>query len=254
MPEVYICEIINNEKLNDFTFAVTVVCGELASTARAGQFVGINCGEGLLLRRPISICDICGDMLKFVYEIKGEGTRKLSEYVTGQKLDILGPLGNGFCLPEGDILAVGGGIGVPPLLFAAQSAKSGVTAVLGFRDSGRVIMKNEFETVCNEVYITTDDGSFGIHGAVTKPLEGLLKRGGYGVVLSCGPRAMLNGVAKLCEQYGVQCQISLEERMGCGIGACLVCACATARGGEVQMSRVCKDGPVFDAREVVWNS
>jgi len=252
VPGVYFCETIVNEKIAGGLFDITVFCDELASTARAGQFVSIRCGDGVLLRRPVSICSVRRGTVRFVFEVRGYGTRWLSNCKTGDKIDVLGPLGNGFLQPEGDFLVVGGGIGVPPLLFAAEAAKGGATAVLGFRDSGRVILKSDFEAVCNDVHIATDDGSFGIHGTVVKPLEGLLDSGAFEAVLACGPRDMLQGVAGLCERYSVPCQLSMEERMGCGVGACLVCACETVVDGDVFMSRVCKDGPVFDAREVVW--
>ena len=255
MPDIYTCGIVEKTRLTDVVFAVTVVCGKLAEEARAGQFVHIECGCGSLLRRPVSICRVDGDKLKFVFEVKGEGTRWLSGQEPGQTLSILGPLGSGFRFSEGGVITVGGGIGVPPMLFASESAKSGggrVTAILGFRDVGRVILKEEFEAVCDEVLINTDDGSFGIPGSVTAPLADLLDGGEYGTVMACGPRAMLRAVAEVCRLHGVDCQVSLEERMGCGVGACLVCACATVKDGREQMSRVCKDGPVFNAGEVVW--
>ena len=258
MPDVYMCEIIKNEKLSGTVFSVTVSSGGLASSARPGQFLHIKCGEARLLRRPIGICGISGDAVRFVFEVKGEGTRWLSCRKPGDMLDILGPLGNGFAFPEdpegpeGNMIVVGGGLGAPPLLFAAESAKNSVTAVLGFRDEGSIILLREFEQACGAVYLTTDDGSAGICGTVAVPLEALLQQGGYDAVLACGRHAMQQAVAKLCGRYGVACQVSLEERMGCGVGACLVCACATRAGGKVQMSRVCKDGPVFDAADVVW--
>lgn len=260
MPDTYICEIIENVRLTDKSMAdkgfaaysATVKCGRMASEARAGQFVHVKCGEGALLRRPFGICKVRGDELTFVFELKGEGTLWLSGCRPGESLDILGPLGNGYDIPEGRIIVAGGGLGTPPLLFAAESAKSDATAVLGYRESGMAIMASEFEEACDKVYLTTDDGSLGIHGLVTKPLEELLKNGGYRAVLSCGPTAMQLAVAKLCEKYDMPCQASLEGRMGCGVGACLVCACATRKNGKDQMSRVCKDGPVFNAAELVW--
>ena len=138
------------------------------------------------------------------------------------------------------------------MLFAAMSAKGPVTAILGFRSAGNVLLEKEFEEACEEVILTTDDGSRGEHGTVAAPLEGLLKKGGYEAVAACGPRPMLSSVAAICAQYEVPCQASLEERMGCGVGACAVCACATELDGVEHMSRVCRDGPVFDAKEVVW--
>ena len=252
MPDVYTCDIVYSERLADSVFSITVSCPEIAGSARAGQFVSIRCGEERLLRRPISICRIDEDEIEFVFEVKGEGTRWLSGLGQGNSLNILGPLGNGYDIPDGKIIIVGGGIGAPPLLFAADCAKSAVTAVLGFRDSSRIILRNEFETICGRVIITTDDGSGGKRGTVLQPLSELLESGGYAAVLACGPRAMLSPVAEMCIQRGVSCQTSLEERMGCGVGACMVCACKTVHDGIEGMSRVCKDGPVFDAKEVAW--
>lgn len=261
MPDTYICEITNIARLAGESpaakgfaaFSIAVKCGRMASEARAGQFMHVKCGEGTLLRRPFGICRVRGDELTFVFELKGEGTLWLSCRKQGEQLDILGPLGNGYDIPEGRIIVAGGGLGAPPLLFAAESARGAATAVLGFRESGMAILASEFEEACEKVYLTTDDGSLGIHGLVTKPLEELLKNGGYGAVLSCGPTAMQIAVAKLCEKYGVPCQASLEGRMGCGVGACLVCACATKKDGRDQMSRVCRDGPVFNAAELAWS-
>jgi len=252
MAAVYICEIVENKKLADVIFSITIACERLAEQARAGQFLHIKCGEELLLRRPFGICKVYGNALDIVFEVKGEGTRWLSMQKPGDSLDIIGPLGNGFSLPEGNIIAVGGGMGTPPIYFAAESAKGCVTAVLGFRERSRVIMTQSFEEICDEVYITTDDGSFGIHGQVIIPLEELLRKGGYEAVVTCGQRSMMHAVAKLCKQYGVPCQVSMEERMGCGVGACLVCACATSKDGKDRMSHVCIDGPVFNANEVIW--
>ncbi|MCL2409322.1 MAG: dihydroorotate dehydrogenase electron transfer subunit [Oscillospiraceae bacterium] len=248
MPNRYICELITSNQLTDTAFAITVDCRELAAESRPGQFVHIKCGEERLLRRPISICRAEDSTLAFIFEVKGEGTRWLSECKPGDMLDILGPLGNGFALPEsGNIIAVGGGIGVPPLLFAAKSLGDRVTALLGFRDSGKIMLKREFEEICAAVRVITDD-----KGYVTNLLEETLRNGGHDAVIACGPHAMLKAVAEICRRHGIPCQVSLEERMGCGIGACLVCACATRADGKDHMSRVCKDGPVFNAEKVVW--
>ena len=260
MPDTYNCEVLENERIawdaaGRPAFAVHEIafeCGELARAARAGQFIHVKCGDRQVLRRPFGVCGVNGDTVRFAFEVKGEGTRWLSGVRCGGNLNILGPLGNGFKIPEGRAVVVGGGLGAPPILFAASSAKGGVTAILGFRDAGRVIMADEFRTVCDTVYLTTDDGSAGVRGQVTGPLEDVLKSGGHDVVMSCGQTAMQKAVADLCARYAVPCQVSLEERMGCGVGACLVCACATKSGAGTQMSRVCRDGPVFDAGGLVW--
>ena len=252
MPDKYLCEVVRNKRLCDGVFAITIESEAIADEALAGQFLHIKCGSERLLRRPISICSVRGGEIDFVFEVKGEGTSWLSMRMAGEKLDILGPLGNGFSMPEGNIITVGGGIGVPPMLFTAEETFGSVTALLGFRSEDKIILKDEFEAICEKVIITTDDGSYGIHGAVTAPLSDFLENGKFDGVLACGPRAMLYAVAKACRTYGVSCQVSLEERMGCGVGACLVCACATVSGGIPAMSRVCMDGPVFEASEVVW--
>jgi dihydroorotate dehydrogenase electron transfer subunit len=252
MPDIYSCEIIEKKVLTDAVFSITVSCDELAKQSTAGQFLHIKCGEARILRRPISICSIKGDGIRFVFEVKGEGTRWLSEQSVGEKLNILGPLGKGFDIPNGKIIVVGGGVGTPPMLLVAESvSKNNVTAILGFRSADRIILTEEFKEACDKVIITTDDGSMGIHGAVTKPLEELLKTDEYIAVMSCGQLLMQKAVADICTKHNVPCQVSLEERMGCGVGACLVCACATIFE-DTQMSRVCIDGPVFSSSNIVW--
>ena len=255
MADVYLCEIIEKTILTDAVYSITVKHLELAQKSAAGQFLHIKCGEARILRRPISICSVKDDNIRFVFEVKGEGTRWLSECSAGEELDILGPLGNGFEMPDGKLVIVGGGVGTPPMLCAAESASArgtGVTAILGFRSADRVILTDEFEKVCDDVYITTDDGSAGIHGAVTKPLEELLEGGKCDAVMSCGQILMQKAVAELCTKYNIPCQVSLEERMGCGIGACLVCACAISGENGKEMSRACVDGPVYDSTCVLW--
>jgi len=140
MPDVFFCEITDKAELTDDIYSLTVSCRELARESVAGQFLHIKCGEARILRRPISICNVRDDKVNIVFEVKGEGTRWLSNRKPGYKLDILGPLGNGFTLPKGKLLVIGGGVGTPPMLFAAESVKNEVTAILGFRSASRVIL------------------------------------------------------------------------------------------------------------------
>jgi len=271
MANIFNCKISNIEILADAVYSITIDSSELAVQSMPGQFLHIKCGHSRILRRPISICDVQGDEINIVFEAKGAGTQWLAKRIAGQELDILAPLGNGYKIPDGKLIVVGGGVGTPPLLFTARTAaqkfgidtntakEKSVTAILGFRSADRVILEEDFKKHCAKVIVTTDDGSYGIHGAVTKPLEELLKTGEYTAVMSCGQLLMQKAVAEMCKKYNVLCQVSLEERMGCGIGACLVCACETyivneqgSNNGETQMSRACIDGPVFIADEVVW--
>lgn len=242
-------KLIKREEIAPGIFDFTLECPLLASIAKAGQFAHIKV-PGKTLRRPISICDADENTMRIVFQIKGEGTEILSQTPLNYELDILAPLGHGFNIPKGKRIAfVGGGIGVPPMLYSAKQADSAV-AILGFRNKDAVILTNDFERVCDKVYVTTDDGSFGIHGFVTEPLKQIIND--IDIVCACGPTPMLKAISKIALDNGKECQVSLEERMGCGVGACLVCACKTNINGEEGYSHVCKKGPVFNAEEVVW--
>ena len=222
------------------------------SDVRPGQFVHIKCGDGLLLRRPISVCEWTGsrdgDTLTIVFEVRGEGTSWLADRREGDMLDVLGLLGNGFDMGDGPYLLVGGGIGVPPMLGCAGASGGASTAVLGFRSRDKAILLDRFAEDCANYLVATDDGSLGHHGFVDELVRQELAQDlAYDGVLACGPKPMLRSVAKAAAGFGVPCQVSMEERMGCGVGACLVCACDMADGAR---KHVCKDGPVFYAEEV----
>ena len=258
MPIEQMCTIVEVTKLNEYAYSFTLEVGEMVTKEglRAGQFLHIQCGEGHLLRRPISVClcmeDAPHDTARIVFEVRGEGTRWLAQRQVGDKLNVLGPLGNGFQItPEDRLLLVGGGIGVPPLLGQAAYTAKKATAVLGFRSADRAMLVEDYQNYCKEVYLCSDDGSMGRHGFVDAQLRDILEKDkDFTVILVCGPKPMLKNVAKVAAEYGVPCQVSLEERMACGVGACLGCAVQMADG---TMKHVCKDGPVFDAKEVDWN-
>lgn len=242
--------IIEKKTLGAGVYSVTVSAHECAEAAVPGQFANIA-APGFTLRRPISICGIdkAKGTLRFVFEVRGKGTKAISEIREGECLDILAPLGNGFSLPEGRVIVVGGGIGVPPLLGVSAVKGKDCAAILGFRDYSKIILADEFRANGSEAVVCTDDGSVGVHGLVTVPLAENLSDD-VAAVLACGPEPMLKAVAALCKERGVPCRISLEQRMGCGVGACVVCSCMTVRNGEEYYARVCKDGPVFNAEEV----
>lgn len=251
MPMEQFCSVLKAEKLNPYAYALTLEGGALAEGAQCGQFVHIKCGDAQLLRRPISICDVSGTQLRVVFEVRGEGTQWLAQCKAGDTLSVLGPLGHGFAPTGRKIVVVGGGIGVPPMLYTAKCAGGEVHSVAGFRSADRAMLLDELEAVCQTVSVASDDGTLGYHGFVDAVLRVKLSEGGYDGVLCCGPKPMLKSVVKVCREYGVSCQVSMEERMGCGVGACLVCAVQMADG---TMKHACKDGPVFDAGEVDWNA
>lgn len=255
MPITEICTIIAVRKLTETHFDMLLDAPKLAELAKPGQFVNILCGHSRTLRRPISICDVIDGTLRLVFEVRGEGTKYLSERKAGQKLDVLGTLGCGTFPILNDprpVLLIGGGIGVPPLLYTAKAQVS-AHAVLGFRTESAIILRNEFYNACENLMIATDDGSFGAHGTIEKPAELLLSKNEYSAIMACGPKPMLKTAARLAESANIPCWLSMEERMACGIGACLVCACKTkGDDGEDKFSHVCKDGPVFPADAIVW--
>jgi len=248
-------KIIEKRAISENIFSFEIYCPEVAEEAKCGQFVHIRV-PSCTLRRPISICEVnrADETLRIVFEIRGAGTEKLAELNKGDFIDMIAPLGNGFTvkeLPEGKrVIVVGGGIGVPPMLQTAKSYKK-ATAILGFRSFDRVILKRDFEANGIETIICTDDGSVGYHGIVSDPLSRELEKGDVGAVFACGPKPMLASVMRLAKEHGVFCEISLEERMACGVGACVGCVCRIMRGGEEKLLRVCKDGPVFNAEEVI---
>lgn len=250
-----VCEVYRHDPLGNGIYAIVLHAPHIAEIAKPGQFVHLLCGEGNLLRRPISICVAEGERLGLVFQVKGEGTAWLAARCVGDTINTLGPLGNGFALDSlGERpVFIGGGIGVPPMLMAMQEAKKrGATpqAILGFRNHDMVILEDDFQSF-GTTTIVTDDGSYGTHGLVTDVLKRNISQ--YTAVCACGPKPMLKAVADLAQKRGLPCQVSLEERMGCGIGACLVCACALkGLDGQTKFGHVCKDGPVFPAEEVVW--
>ena len=236
------CKLLAARELSPGIFDFTVSCPELAALAVPGQFAQILV-PGHTLRRPISICSIGRETLRFVFQVRGEGTEKLSRYRPGDDIDILAPLGKGFPIdPNKRTLLVGGGIGVPPLLGVAEALGGNAVAVLGFRSRGLVILEEDFKNTGAKVLIATDDGSYGYHGLVTDLAAGE----DFQVLMACGPGPMLRGAGALAGERGVPGYLSLEERMACGVGACLGCAVALTDGeGREYFGHVCKDGPVF---------
>lgn len=246
--DTQLCPLLEKKEIAPGMFDFTLSCPSLAGIAKAGQFahVAVPCKT---LRRPISICDATDTTIRLVFEVRGEGTELLSAIKKGEMVDILAPLGNGFTIPKDKkVVFVGGGIGVPPMLFSAKQAENPI-AIIGFRNKDAMILEEDLKKVCEKVYVTTDDGSYGIHGFVTLPLAEIIDD--VDLVCACGPTPMLKSIAQIAKEHGKECQISLEERMGCGVGACLVCACKTITDGKEGYAHVCRKGPVFNAEEVV---
>ena len=247
MAKIFDTEIISNAAVAQNIFKLEAVAQELAETARAGQFVQVQLADQFTLRRPLGIASAKNGNVKIFYRVVGHGTEILSAKKSGDKLNILGALGNGFDTSvTGRILLVGGGMGLAPLLSVAEKLDA-VDVLMGGRNKGEVdFWIKEFRAEVGRVFVTTDDGSFGSLGFVTTILPEVLEHENYAAIYSCGPEIMMLGVAKIAEDENIPCKISVERRMACGLGACLSCSLNTAAGHK----KVCKDGPVFDAQEI----
>lgn len=247
----YSAIIVKNEKIAENIHAVTFDIGE-ETTVRCGQFGDILVGGTHLLRRPIAICKVEKNLVTYCYQLKGEGTRELAKMEVGTRVSVLMPLGNGFFVEENEtkVALVGGGVGIFPLISVLREyqGKKNISAYIGFRNKGAVCGLDEFEKADKFVGVT-DDGSFGEKMNSVQAFEKALQNGERpDVVLSCGPTPMLRALKTVVERENIPCFVSLEERMGCGIGACLVCVCAMTNGKN---ARVCKDGPVFNVNDIV---
>ncbi len=248
--------VISKKALAKEIYDMTILCPEIAAIAEAGQFINIK-AEGFMLRRPISIAEINKDKgtLRIIFEVRGNGTKELSQIPEGGMIDIIAPLGGrGFDLSLGKkAVIIGGGIGNPPMLPIAQHYKKNAVVISGFRSANAVILQEDFAASGADVILCTDDGTTGRKGFVTEALAEVIANEKPDVIYACGPNVMLRKIVEIARDNSIKCQVSLEERMGCGIGACLVCACRTIRDGEEFYSHVCKDGPVFDAEEVIFD-
>lgn len=236
-------EIIENIPLTRDVYRMKLR-GDLSQITRPGQFVNIRL-SGLYLRRPISVCDAENGVLTLIYKAVGEGTRQMSRMAAGENLDVLTGLGNGYDLSRaGDRpLLLGGGVGVPPLyLLAKELVRAGKTprVILGFNTKDEVFYEEEFRALGCDVTVTTVDGTCGTKGFVTDAMGE-----GYTFFYTCGPEPMLKAVYRTSKTSG---QMSFERRMGCGFGACMGCSCKTITGNK----RICKEGPVMDKEDILW--
>jgi dihydroorotate dehydrogenase electron transfer subunit len=250
------CKIVSQECIGKDIYSMWLQTDIIAAQAVPGQFVSLYSRNGSkLLPRPISLCEIDKEQgrLRLVYRVTGKntGTEEFSRYHAGVALETLGPLGNGFPLEavKGKrVFLMGGGIGIPPMLETAKQVDAEVTAILGYRDE--LFLNQEFEKY-GKVYVATEDGSAGTKGNV---MDAIRENGlEADVIFACGPAPMLRAIKAYAQEKGIPCWISMEERMACGVGACLGCVCQSKEvdsHSHVHNKRVCKDGPVFLSTEV----
>ncbi|MBI5124383.1 MAG: dihydroorotate dehydrogenase electron transfer subunit [Candidatus Omnitrophica bacterium] len=261
-------KIIENKKISEKFYKMRIESAYLAKNSKPGQFVEVKCSDSIepLLRRPLGVHRILNNGIEIFYEVVGKGTGLLSRKVKGESVDIIGPLGNGFSLPRHpkgaakrnpkpytlNPILIAGGIGVAPLVALAESLRKKrqkVAVIIGAKTKSHVNCVKELKALGCDVDIATEDGSLGQKGLATS----LLHNTQYTIhttIYACGPNAMLKAVAKIAESRRIPCQVSLEERMACGVGVCLGCPVKVRTQYDYKM--VCKDGPVFDAKEIAW--
>ncbi len=259
----YLARVLANERLNDLTVILTLQAPEIAAAAAPGQFVNVSCDR--LLRRPFGIMDADPKtgLIKIGVRVQGEGTHWLADRKTGEMLSMLGPLGHGFELAGFQrIITVGGGTGLFPLHFVhkyCQKQGSEGLAVCGYRSKEDSILTQEFADIACQTMFASDAGDLGFAGHAGAALEKLLQEllpMPNTVIVTCGPKIMMKAVADIAARNNIPCQVSLEERMACGIGVCLVCACAikaSHHGQPFSHQRCCVEGPVFPAEVVEWS-
>lgn len=241
-----ILKVLENSALTENVYKM-VLKGDVSEVKKPGQFINIKL-DGFYLRRPISVCDKVDDTLTIIYKVVGEGTEYMATLTEGAELDTLLGLGNGFDVSASDdtALLLGGGVGVPPLYMLCKeliNAGKKVTVCLGFNTKSEVFYENEFKALGADVRVATVDGSYGTKGFVTNLFDDV----DYSYFYTCGPEPMLKAVFNTCKSDG---ELSFEERMGCGFGACMCCSCKTVTGYK----RICKEGPVMKKEEILWNA
>lgn len=244
-------KIVRQDEIATDIYSMVIQAPEIAGQAVPGQFIDVYSADGSkLLPRPISLSEIdrTAGTLRIVYRIAGKGTKEFSMLTSDHTITILGPLGNGFTLKDKKAILIGGGIGIPPMLQLAKELTCEKSIVLGFRDEE--FLSEEFEPY-GTVYKSSDNGAIGVKGTV---MDAIREYGIEGTeIYACGPTPMLRAIQSYALEHGIEAQLSLEERMACGVGACLACVCKSKEiddHSQVKNKRVCKDGPVFYAEEV----
>jgi dihydroorotate dehydrogenase electron transfer subunit len=246
------CRILDHGEVAPQHFKLTLSSAYISNHGSPGQFVNIKVSDGTdpLLRRPFSIHRVSKDKFELLYEVVGKGTDVLSKASVGSELDVLGPLGNGFKIDKKieTAILVGGGMGVAPLLYLAEKIKAkDLYILIGAKTRKRVLAEKEFKKITDQVIITTDDGSYGNKGFVSDALIAELGDK-TATIFACGPNPMLEAVSEIAFQKKCDCQVSMEQKMACGIGTCLGCVIKTKSGYK----KVCDDGPVFNGNDITW--
>ena len=254
--------IIANERVTDSYFRLVLHAPQIALLVQPGQFAHVRILplKDALLRRPFSIFQVAGDTFSILYKTVGEGTDVLSRMRAGEKVSVIAPLGHGFTVPPagGEIpLLVAGGYGMAAMYLLAQRSPQKGIVFVGGRRRVDILCEKEFAALGWEVRATTEDGSHGEKGLVTQPLLAEIRNSKFEIrnckLYACGPTPMLKAVGKIAEDFNLPAELSMDEHMCCGVGTCLTCVIPVKAGDSWEYQRTCTEGPVFDARQIVWN-
>ena len=244
-----IAEITKNLQLSDDTYLISLNCREVAQKALPGQFISILC-ENLILRRPFSIANVDNDIVQIIYKIKGEGTQYISKLKTGNNLNIIGPLGKGFNITNNNSLLIGGGVGIAPVMYLSkvlEEKRIPYHLLAGFRSMIDIPGLNKEKTS-----IVTEDGSSELSGIINNHLEEFINRYKPEKIYACGPEPVLKFIVNMTDKYNLEAEVALEKKFACGIGVCMGCTIQITENNEIKNRQICKDGPVFDGKSVVW--
>lgn len=249
---VVVGKILANEAINANVKRMVIEAPQIAEAAQPGQFVHVKKPDSVnFLRRPFSIADADREngTITLIYRIAGKGTAEYAAMKVGEAFSILGPIGNGFALKDGRPLLIGGGVGIAPLIYLSRQLKDKKPILLiGGKNKDEVFWEKYLQEFADKIYITTDDGSVGFKGFTVQLLPQILAENNIEHIYTCGPNIMMEGVAKLAHKHDIDCQVSLEKRMACGIGVCLGCTFEGKLTGKRR--KVCTEGPVFASKEV----
>jgi dihydroorotate dehydrogenase electron transfer subunit len=254
MPTVQIkkqhkVEIVENIAISDNMYKLVICAPDIAKNASPGQFVSVLCDD-LVLRRPFSIAGIEGNNIVLIYALKGQGTGYMAELNKGDNLDILGPLGKGFNITNQKALLLGAGVGIAPMLCLSQKLENNGTPfhfLSGFRKN---ISMSELNTPYSQ--IITDDGSSGFEGKVNDYLASTIRQYGIEKIYTCGPIPVMSYAVEMAKEYNIDIEVAMEKKFACGIGVCMGCSIEINKNGQIVNQRICKDGPVFDGKAIVW--
>lgn len=249
---VVVGKILANEAINANVKRMVIEAPQIAEAAQPGQFVHVKKPDSVnFLRRPFSIADADREngTITLIYRIVGKGTAEYAAMKVGEAFSILGPIGNGFALKDGRPLLIGGGVGIAPLIYLSRQLKDKKPILLiGGKNKDEVFWEKYLQEFADKIYITTDDGSVGFKGFTVQLLPQILAENNIEHIYTCGPNIMMESVAKLAHKHDIDCQVSLEKRMACGIGVCLGCTFEGKLTGKRR--KVCTEGPVFASKEV----